>query len=86
MPDSVLHAPKSGLDVPYGRWLQGALAPLFFDHLARFEARHPGLLDAAELRRLHAATGAGGKDDSFMLWKMLNFMIWANNCNVEFRV
>jgi asparagine synthase (glutamine-hydrolysing) len=86
VPDSVLYAPKAGLDVPYGRWLQGALAPLFFDHLARFETRNPGLLDATELRRLHAATGAGGKDDSFMLWKMLNFMIWANNSDVEFRV
>jgi asparagine synthase (glutamine-hydrolysing) len=86
VPDNVLHASKSGLDVPYGRWLQGALAPLFFDHLARFETRQPGLLDATELRRLHAATGAGGKDDSFMLWKVLNFMIWANNSDVEFRV
>lgn len=85
VPEPVLQAPKSGLEVPYGRWLQGALKPLFFDHLARFERLHPAVLDAAYLRGLHAATAAGGKDDSYMLWKVLNFMIWTNNCDVEFR-
>ena len=85
VPPEVLHGPKMGLEVPYGRWLQGPLKPLFFDHLAKFVRRHPAVLDEAQVRRLHANTAAGGKDDSYMLWKVLNFMIWANNSDVEFQ-
>ncbi|MEO8019661.1 MAG: asparagine synthase (glutamine-hydrolyzing) [Pseudomonadota bacterium] len=85
VPAEVLQGPKTGLEVPYGRWLQGALRPLFFDHLAKFTRRHPAVLDEAQVRRLHANTAAGGKDDSYMLWKVLNFMIWANNSDVEFQ-
>jgi asparagine synthase (glutamine-hydrolysing) len=85
VPPEVLHGPKMGLEVPYGHWLQGALKPLFFDHLAKFTRRHQGLLDETVVRRLHATTAGGGKDDSFMLWKVLNFMIWANNSDVEFQ-
>jgi asparagine synthase (glutamine-hydrolysing) len=85
VPPEVLHGPKAGLEVPYGRWLQGVLKPLFFDHLAKFVRGHPALLDEAQVRRLHANTAAGGKDDSYMLWKVLNFMIWANNSDVEFQ-
>ena len=84
VPDEVLTGPKTGLTVPYARWLDGPLRPLFFDHLARFERRHAGVLDAAYLRRLYAATFGGGRDDSYMLWKILNFMTWTNNSNVEF--
>jgi asparagine synthase (glutamine-hydrolysing) len=85
VPPEVLHGPKAGLEVPYGRWLQGALRPLFFDHLAKFARRHPAVLDEVQVRRLHADTAMGRKDDSYMLWKVLNFMIWANNSDVEFQ-
>jgi asparagine synthase (glutamine-hydrolysing) len=84
VPDEVLHGPKSGLTVPYARWLDGPLREQFFDHLARFTRRHAGILDPDHLRRLYAATFGGGKDDSYMLWKILNFMTWTNNSNVDF--
>jgi asparagine synthase (glutamine-hydrolysing) len=84
VPDEVLTAPKSGLTVPYARWLEGPLRERFFDHLGTFTRRHDGVLDADHLRRLYAATFGGGKDDSYMLWKILNFMTWTNNSNVEF--
>ncbi|HTU65157.1 MAG TPA: asparagine synthase (glutamine-hydrolyzing) [Steroidobacteraceae bacterium] len=84
VPDEVLTGPKSGLTVPYARWLEGPLRECFFDHLERFTRRHAGVLDAGHLRRLYAATFGGGRDDATMLWKILNFMIWTNNSNVEF--
>jgi len=84
VPAEVLQGPKAGLEVPYGSWLQGALRPLFSDHLATFSRQHPGVLDVDQVRRLFAASGAGGKDDSYMLWKVLNLMIWSNNSHVEF--
>jgi asparagine synthase (glutamine-hydrolysing) len=86
VPEQVLRLPKAGLEVPYGQWLQGALRGLFFDNLEHFGRRYPGVLDLNEIFRMHAATGCGGKDDSYMLWKILNFTIWANNSNVEIRV
>jgi asparagine synthase (glutamine-hydrolysing) len=84
VPDEVLTGRKSGLTVPYARWLEGPLRERFFDHLGLFERRHSGILDADHLRRLYAATFGGGRDDSTMLWKILNFMTWTNNSNVDF--
>ena len=77
--------PKTGLEVPFGAWLQGALQPLFFDHLSSFARRHPAVLDIEYIRGLFAQTGAGQRNgSSYMLWKVLNFMIWANTSNVDF--
>ncbi len=84
VPDEVLHGPKVGLDVPYGAWLQGALRPLFFDQLAMFRRRDPDVLDVEHVERLYQRTGTGRRDDSYMLWKVLNFMIWANHSDVRF--
>ncbi len=84
VPDEVLDGPKTGLEVPFGAWLQGALQPLFFDHLSSFARRHPAVLDIDYIRGLFAQTGAGERNGSHMLWKVLNFMIWANTSNVDF--
>jgi asparagine synthase (glutamine-hydrolysing) len=83
VPGDILHGPKAGLSVPFGRWLQGALRPLFQDHAASFRRRHPGVLDFAHIDRLFDQTSSGRRDDSYMLWKVLNLMIWANNSNVS---
>jgi asparagine synthase (glutamine-hydrolysing) len=85
VPDEVLDGPKTGLEVPFGAWLQGALQPLFFDHLSSFARRHPEVLDIEYIRGLYAQTRAGQRNGSHMLWKVLNFMIWANTSNVDFQ-
>jgi asparagine synthase (glutamine-hydrolysing) len=84
VPDEVLQGPKTGLEVPYGAWLQGPLKPLFFDQLSTFSRQNRGVLDTGYIERLFARTGAGVRDDSYMLWKVLNFMIWANDSRVRF--
>lgn len=86
VPAEVLNGPKTGLEVPFGKWLQGALRPLLMDHLSSFAQRYPGVLDVAHVRRLLARTGVSQRDDSFLLWKVLNFMIWANNTNIEIQI
>jgi len=86
VPDEVLTGPKAGLEVPYGAWLQGPLRALFFDHLQRFDRDHRGVLDVARVTQLYKETGAGGRDDSYMLWKVMNLMIWANDSKVRFDV
>jgi asparagine synthase (glutamine-hydrolysing) len=82
VPDEVLDGPKTGLDVPYGNWLHGALRPLFFDHLSTFSQQNPDVLDVACVHRLFERTESGQQDRSFMLWKLLNLMIWTNSSRV----
>jgi asparagine synthase (glutamine-hydrolysing) len=79
VPDDILYGPKVGLTVPYGRWLRAALRPFFFDQLATFVRRHAGVLDESVLRTLYADHDAGRRDNSFMLWKAMNFMVWCND-------
>ena len=83
VPDEVLAGRKKGLTVPYGEWLQGVLRPLFSDHLATFTRRYPGVLDVAHINRLFEQTAAGRRDDSYMLWKLMNLTVWANRTNVR---
>jgi asparagine synthase (glutamine-hydrolysing) len=84
VPDEVLEGPKRGFTVPYGAWLQSALKPMFFDHLSTFARSHGGVLDVGYIETLFARTANGQQNHSFMLWKILNFMIWANLFNMRF--
>jgi asparagine synthase (glutamine-hydrolysing) len=83
VPDEVLDGAKTGFGVPFGRWLQTSLSPLFFDHLSRFTRNHPGILDAEHITTLFKRTGAGLQDHSPLVWKVLNFVVWANNSNIR---
>jgi asparagine synthase (glutamine-hydrolysing) len=83
VPAEVLHGPKIGLEVPVREWLQTALKPLFFDHLSSFAHRSPGILDIDHVRSLFAQTGSRQRNHSHLLWKVLNFTIWANNAKVD---
>jgi len=84
LPDSVIHGQKTGFGVPFGFWLRGALRPLFFDQLETFQARRPGVLDGQRIAVLYDEHVSRRRDRSFLLWKLLNLMIWANSTNVGF--
>jgi len=84
VPNEVLRGPKSGFTVPYGSWLQTSLKAMFFDHLSTFVRAHPGVLNVEHVEILFARTGSGQQNHSFMLWKILNFMIWANLFKLQF--
>jgi asparagine synthase (glutamine-hydrolysing) len=84
IPHDVLQAPKTGFTVPYGAWLQTSLKAMFFDHLSTFERSSPGILNRGCVEKLFARTGSGQQNHSFMLWKILNFIVWANLFNMQF--
>ena len=86
VPDDILHGPKTGFGVPYGYWLRGTLKPLFFDHLTQFQRRHSNILNAEKIKSLYAEHENRSRDRSFLLWKTLNFMIWANQTHVQLRL
>lgn len=84
--DDVLYGAKTGFGVPYGYWLRVALKPLFFDHLLLFQRIHPHVLNADRVRSLYGEHESRVRDRSFLLWKILNFIIWANLNHVQFRL
>ena len=85
VPDDVLGGPKTGFGVPFGFWLHAALKPLFFDHLARFQESRPGLLNSRTVHDWYDEHVSRRRDRAFLLWKLLNFLIWANQSRVTFR-
>jgi asparagine synthase (glutamine-hydrolysing) len=84
VPDEVLYGPKTGFNVPFGRWLQTSLKPLFFDHLNRFAGARPDILNIEHIKALFTRTATGQQDHSPILWRILNFLVWANGMNIEF--
>ena len=84
LPSDILHGKKTGFGVPYGYWLRGALKPLFFDHLAQFQRTRPGVLEEKTICAWFDEHASRRRDRSFLLWKVLNFMIWANQTGVRF--
>jgi asparagine synthase (glutamine-hydrolysing) len=84
VPAEVLHGPKVGLEVPVRAWLQDALKPFFFDHLSTFAQRSPGILDADYVTRLYAQTVSHQQNHAPILWKVLNFTVWANRSHIDF--
>lgn len=83
VPNDVLYGKKTGFGVPYGYWLRGALKPLFFDHLEVFQSKNPGVLDLITIKNLFDEHISRRRDRSFLLWKILNFVIWANRRGVK---
>jgi asparagine synthase (glutamine-hydrolysing) len=83
LPDEILYGKKTGFGVPYGYWLRQSLRPLFFDHLQKFQRNHPNILDDSNLHKLYEEHTSQTRDRSFLLWKTLNFMIWANQTSIQ---
>jgi hypothetical protein len=65
-------------------WLQTSLKAMFFDHLSTFARSRPGILNPGHIEKLFARTSGGQQNHSFLLWKILNFTIWANVFNMQF--
>lgn len=84
VPANVLNGRKTGFGVPYGHWLRKALQPLFMDELERFQRMHPDILDRERVLVMYADHRSGRRDRAFLLWKVLNFMIWANDVPISF--
>jgi len=86
VPNDVLYGNKTGFGVPFGYWLRGALKPMFFDHLEQFQRARPGVLDAKVIHDWYDEHVSRRRDRSFLLWKVLNFMIWANKSKINFSI
>lgn len=79
VPKDILYGPKTGFSVPYKEWLKGPLESLFNDNLLTMKNRNASYLNIIEIQKLYAEHRKGVRDHGFLLWKILNFMIWSNS-------
>lgn len=83
VPDNVLYGKKTGFGVPFGYWLKGPLKELFFDNLAQFSSINPGIIEHTYVMQRYDEHLSGKKDNGFLLWKLLNLLIWSNQYGVD---
>ena len=84
VPEEILFGPKVGLEVPFGQWLRGSLRSFFMDHLSSFAREFPDVLDTVRVNTLFEQNCAGRHGQSYLLWKVLNLMVWARGTRVRF--
>lgn len=83
VPDEVLYGKKTGFGVPFGYWLKGPLKELFFDNLAAFNSLNPDVIDSTYVRQRYYQHLIGQRDNGFLLWKLLNLLVWSNQRQVN---
>lgn len=83
VPDNVLYGKKTGFGVPFGYWLKGPLKELFFDNLTQFSSINPGIVENTYVMQRYNEHLSGKKDNGFLLWKLLNLLIWSNQYGVD---
>lgn len=83
VPDEILYGPKKGFSVPYAHWLNTSLRPLFFDNLAEFARKQSGVLNVNNVEKIFDRSSSGQQNRWALLWKLLNFMLWANARGID---
>lgn len=83
VPDEVLYGKKTGFGVPFSFWLEGPLKDLLFDNLGDFIRRQPYVLDQKYVHSLFDDHISRRKDNGFLLWKIMNLVIWSNRYSVD---
>jgi asparagine synthase (glutamine-hydrolysing) len=83
VPNYVLFGKKTGFGVPVGHWLRSSLKSFFFDNLRTFQRKHPLILENSVIERLYNEHLNNKRDHSFLLWKILNYLVWMNGKNIK---
>lgn len=86
IPNEILYGKKTGFGVPFAFWVTNALSSLLFDNLQSFNDRNPNVFDIKQVKRLYEMQKAGTGNYGFLLWKVLNFVLWANKNRIEIKV
>lgn len=83
LPNSVLHRPKTGLDIPTHDWLRGPLRTLLLDTLTSRAVEESGLFRKGAVQRLIADHLDRRVNVGYHLWGLLTLFLWMNHWNVE---
>jgi len=78
LPESIIHRPKHGFEVPVGKWMNGALLEnIRNDWFDEKFIKHQGIFHPEKMQRLknQVERGQGLRDQSF-IWSVIVFQNW----------
>jgi asparagine synthase (glutamine-hydrolysing) len=78
LPDTVVHRPKQGFDLPIDAWLRGPLRDVFEATVLTPSAPVSGLIDQAPVRQLYDRHLRGTGRHGNVLWALLVLGSWAD--------
>ena len=78
LPESILHRPKQGFEMPIDSWLRGPLRERFEATVLDPRAPLDGLIDRARAGRVYRAHLAGVGRHGATLWSLLVLACWAD--------
>lgn len=73
VPHDILYGKKYGFSVPFGHWLKTSLSSYLMENIEQTSCYSP------RVKRMAEAHISGKEDNSYTLWKLLNFSIWLKN-------
>jgi asparagine synthase (glutamine-hydrolysing) len=76
LPKPILRRPKSGFEIPIGRWLRGELRFLVDEYLSPEKIRAQGIFDEQPVRHQTALHLEKKADTSWTLWNLIVFGHW----------
>jgi asparagine synthase (glutamine-hydrolysing) len=77
IPKSVLKRRKAGFKAPIRSWIKGDLNEMVHDYLSSATIRDRAYFDESAVQRLIADNESGIEDNSYQIWSLLTFEIWA---------
>src|SRR5262245_49397 len=76
LPDSTFEKPKQGFGVPFEFWFRGSLSAFAQEHLSSSEFEDLDMFDTKTLARLLKDHASGRRDNSPLIWNLLNLVYW----------
>tara|TARA_B100000963_G_scaffold361835_1_gene400139 strand:+ start:3768 stop:5630 length:1863 start_codon:yes stop_codon:yes gene_type:complete len=76
VPDNVLEGKKMGFSVPYGYWISNQLKELLYDSINSANSNYQNIFNVDVIDELFSSHINVTRDNSFILWKILNMAIW----------
>jgi len=83
LPESVLHRPKVGFDIPVHEWFRGPLRQLLLDTLSAEALAESRLFHAPAVKTLVDAHLSRKANWGYHLWGMMTLMIWMKRWKIE---
>ena len=76
LPHKILYGKKTGFSVPFQFWIKGPLLEYFYVLKNELNISHPHIFNWNNLDNIIQENSRGIRDHSFLLWKIMNLMIW----------
>jgi asparagine synthase (glutamine-hydrolysing) len=83
LPQSVLHRPKTGFDIPIHEWFRGPLRPLLLDTLSESALNQSRLFHAPAVHTLVHEHLERRANWGYHLWGIMTLLLWMKRWKIE---